>query len=1086
MSHAATAPGDDRPVLIEETSLTMDDGNQMHASDRAQENSTPVTLDLPVLGGADADDAERRPRVDIAALRESLAGNQGDEYWQSLEGLAGTPEFKDFLEHEFPQGADAPLDEPTRRHFLKVMGASIALAGLGACVKQPDETIIPYVKAPEEFIPGRPIFFATAHVRGGYATGVLVESHMGRPTKVEGNPDHPASGGGTDQFAQASVLGLYDPDRSQTVIERGEISSWSSFLVALTRELDRQRPKRGAGIRILTETVTSPTLADQIRRIRTAFPGAKWHQYDPTNRDGARMGARMALGRDADAIYHFDQADVVVSLDADFLSTMPGNVRYSRDFIARRSVAKGGEGMNRLYVLESTPTLTGAMADHRLPIRSSEIDGFARALAGEFGVSAGAATLGDAARAWVKPMADDLKARGARALVVAGESQPPFVHALAHRINEALGSVGTAVVYGPPAEAQPVDQTASLRELMSDIDAGTVDVLLMLGGNPVYSAPADLNFADRLSKVPFRAHQSLYDDETSRLSHWHIPAAHYLEMWSDARAFDGTVTLLQPLIAPLYGGKSAHEVLAPLTNESGRTGYEIVRAYWQTQGLPGDFDGNWRRALNDGIVANAPRMPRGAVLPPPGGRLPAQPGDSLAAAMPMPADTSSVSPIDTMARRTPAPLEAPAPAPVDPTAGDLEIVFRPDPSVWDGCYANNAWLQELPKPMTKLTWDNAAYISPATAERFDLATGDMVELAFRGRAVKAPVMIVPGQADGSVMLTLGYGRRRAGRVGTGIGVNAYALRTGDAQWFGHGLAMRKLGERYALATTQHHFTLDGRDLLRTGTVEELRTNPTLAPAGAHAAGGGHLSMFPEYKYEGYAWGMTIDINACTGCSACVMACVAENNIPVVGKEQVLRGREMHWLRVDTYFKGSIDNPTTAFQPIPCMQCETAPCEVVCPVNATVHSSEGLNDMVYNRCVGTRYCSNNCPYKVRRFNFLHFTENITETEALGKNPDVTVRSRGVMEKCTYCVQRINHARIDAKREDRRVRDGEIETACQAACPTGAIVFGDINDKTSRVAQLKAEPRNYPLLPELNTNPRTTYLGRVRNPNAALMV
>jgi molybdopterin-containing oxidoreductase family iron-sulfur binding subunit len=476
-------------------------------------------------------------------------------------------------------------------------------------------------------------------------------------------------------------------------------------------------------------------------------------------------------------------------------------------------------------------------------------------------------------------------------------------------------------------------------------------------------------------------------------------------------------------------------------------------------------------------------MPRGAVLPPPGGRLPVQPGDSLAS-MPPVADTSSVSPADTMPRRSTAPLTPPPTPPVDPTSGDLEIVFRPDPTVWDGSLANNAWLQELPKPITKLTWDNAAYISPSTAERFSLASGDMVELAFKGRSVKAPVMVVPGQADSTVTVFLGYGRKRAGKTGTDIGYNAYALRTSDTPWFGYGLELRKLGERYPLATTQHHFTIDGRDIIRTGTVDEFRANPTLAPEAAQEEGEATTSMFPEYKYDGYAWGMAIDINACIGCSACVMACVAENNIPIVGKEQVLIGREMHWLRVDTYYRGDIDNPGTVFQPIPCMQCETAPCEVVCPVNATVHSHEGLNDMVYNRCIGTRYCSNNCPYKVRRFNFFNFTEKTTESEALAKNPDVTVRSRGVMEKCTYCVQRINYARQDAKREDRRVRDGEIETACQAACPTGAIVFGDINDKSSRVAQLKAEPRNYPLLPELNTKPRTTYLGRVRNPNAGL--
>ncbi|MBC8145079.1 MAG: TAT-variant-translocated molybdopterin oxidoreductase [bacterium] len=1029
------------------------------------------------------------PRIDVGSLREALAGNQGPEYWQSLEQLAGTPEFQDYLDHEFPHGADEEMDAVTRRHFLKIMGASFALAGLGACVKQPDEKIIPYVKAPEEFIPGRPLYFATAHVRSGYATGVLVESHMGRPTKVEGNPDHPASLGGTDLFAQASVLGLYDPDRSKTVIDRGEISSWSSFLVALTRELDKQRPKKGAGMRILTETVTSPTLAEQLRRVREAYPAATWHQFDPLARDSAHLGSRIALGRSADAVYHFDKADVVVTLDADVLGSMTGSVRYSRDLIGRRNV-NDKSVLSRLYVIESTPSITGAMADHRIALRSSDVEAFTRALAASFGGESGGggnATLPDAASAMATSIAADLKAHGSRAVVVAGDTQPPVVHALAHQINSALGSVGGAVAYGPNAEAEPVDHNASLRSLVEAMNAGAVEMLIVLGGNPVYTAPADLNMAEAMNRVPFRVHNSLYDDETSRVSHWHVPATHFLEMWSDARSFDGTVTILQPLIAPLYVGKSPHEILAALVNESGKSVYEIVRLYWhsimRSVGYGGDFEAMWRSALNDGVVADGPSIPSRAVNSIPSSEGEVRFDDSLSFIQIEPPSTPSAAPgitPDTAASRNQPPLATPPPATND--AGDLEIVFRPDPTIWDGSYVNNGWLQELPNPLTKLTWDNAAYVSVATAERLALATGDVVALTYRGRTVNAPIMIAPGHVDDSVTVTLGYGRKRAGRIGSELGYNAYALRTSDAPWFGRGLALSKTGERYPLATTQHHFTVDGRDLVRSGTVEELRTNPSLAPSDYHALG--HTSMYPEYKYEGYAWGMAIDIDKCTGCTACVIACVAENNIPIVGKQQVLGGREMHWLRVDTYFKGDIDNPATVFQPIPCMQCEVAPCEVVCPVNATVHSHEGLNDMVYNRCIGTRYCSNNCPYKVRRFNFLHFTENVSETEALGKNPDVTVRSRGVMEKCTYCVQRINHARIDAKRDDRKINDGEIETACQGACPTGAIVFGDINDKASRVSVLKAEQRNYPLLPELNTKPRTTYLGRVRNPNPAL--
>jgi molybdopterin-containing oxidoreductase family iron-sulfur binding subunit len=574
------------------------------------------------------------------------------------------------------------------------------------------------------------------------------------------------------------------------------------------------------------------------------------------------------------------------------------------------------------------------------------------------------------------------------------------------------------------------------------MQAGAVETLLVLGGNPVYTTPADVPFAEALNRVAFRAHLSLYEDETSALCHWHVPEAHYLEGWSDGRAYDGTVSIQQPLIAPLYNGRTAHEILAALLGEP-RPSYDIVREHWRQQRPAGDFDAFWRQALHDGVMADS--------------ALPAK-VPSLKGALPG----------------------------AGPAAGpaEFELVFRADPAAWDGRFANNGWLQELPKPLTKLTWDNAALISPAAAERLGVKNEDVVELAYHSRRVKAPVWVLPGQADGAVTLHLGYGRSRAGRAGTGIGANAYALRTAAAPWGGGGLAVKKTGERYRLATTQGHHSMEGRNLVRMATLAEFAQRPDVVRGPSDHEVGHEPSLYPKHAYEGYAWGMAIDLNACTGCNACIVACQSENNSPVVGKDQVLLGREMHWMRVDRYYKGDLEDPGTVHQPVLCMQCENAPCEPVCPVGATVHSSEGLNDMVYNRCVGTRYCSNNCPYKVRHFNFLQYQDDRTASLKLVRNPNVTVRSRGVMEKCTYCVQRINEARIRAKLEDREIADGEVVTACQAVCPSQAIVFGNINDPKSRVSQLKAHPLNYGLLTELNTRPRTTYLARLRNPNPAL--
>ncbi len=985
--------------------------------------------------------------LDLGALRARLQAEQGQQYWRSLEEVAATREFAEFLYREFPHQAAEWHDPVSRRRFLQLMGASLALAGLSACSRQPEEHIMPYVRAPEEIVPGKPLFFATALPLGGIANGVLAESHMGRPTKIEGNPEHPASLGATDVFAQAAVLSLYDPDRSQVVSNAGRISTWSAFLTAISAALETQRLKKGAGLRVLTETVTSLTLAAQFEALRTTFPLAAWHQYEPVTRDTARAGARLALGEEVHTLYHFDKADVILALEADFLSPGPGSLRYARDFTAKRQVRAGHTAMNRLYVIESTPSLTGAMADHRLPLRPSMIAAFARAVARELGAIAAhdmPSEMPEPQAPWVRAVVRDLQQHRQTSVVLVGEQQPPVVHALAHAVNHALGNVGNTVVYTAPVEAQPVDHLESLDALVRDIEAGKVDMLVMLGGNPVYTAPANLHFSEWLSKVKLRVHLGLYEDETSALCHWHIPEAHALEAWSDARAYDGTVSIMQPLIAPLYGGKSAHELLAALLGQPERSGYAIVRDYWQSQHHGENFERFWRTALHDGLVPDTALPHR---------------------------ETKSPS-VPTLAG------EQPAAAPQG-----LELIFRPDPTVWDGRFANNGWLQELPKPLTKLTWDNAALLSPATAERLGLRNEEVVELRYQGRTVRAPVWLLPGQADEAVTIHLGYGRWRAGKVGTGTGFNAYALRTSEAPWFGSGLEIHPTGERYALATTQHHHSMEGRHLVRVGTLEHFLAQPHFVHDMAHMPAP-ELTLYPQHAYEGSAWGMAIDLHACIGCNACTIACQAENNIPIVGKTEVARGREMHWLRIDRYYKGTLDNPETYHQVVLCMHCENAPCEVVCPVAATVHSSEGLNDMVYNRCVGTRYCSNNCPYKVRRFNFLQYADDQTPSLKALRNPNVTVRTRGVMEKCTYCVQRINVARIEAEKENRHIRDGDVVTACQAACPTGAIVFGNINDPHSRVARLRGEPLHYSLLAELNTRPRTTYLAKLRNPNPAL--
>jgi molybdopterin-containing oxidoreductase family iron-sulfur binding subunit len=983
----------------------------------------------------------RRTTLDLERIRERLAGKSGKRYYRSLEEIAETDEFKRFVEDEFPNRSS--LLTMDRRQFLKVMGASLALAGLSGCRFLPAEKIVPYVKMPEDIVPGKSLFYATAMVHNGAAIGLLAESKMGRPTKLEGNDKHPASLGSSDIFAQASLLTLYDPDRGATVKNQGLIATWEEFLKAATDSVVRN-------VAILVQPVVSPTMESQLA-------GLQWFQWEPISRYSARKGAELAFSEALDVHYDFAKADRIVSLDSDFLTDLPGSVRYARDFAERRRGAD--ERMNRLYAFESGPSHTGIMADHRIPTRASDMEAVARGIAALLNVVPGSA---DALPAGLSSalLKDLVEARGA-SIVIAGEHLPPQVHALVFAINEALGNIGKTVLFTEPTECRSGNRrsdTHTLAALVDEMNAGRVDLLLILGGNPAYDAPANSGFPEALGKVKLKAHLSLYENETSALCDWYLPESHYLEAWSDARAYDGTASVVQPLIQPLHDSKSAHELLAQIAGKPA-TGLDIVKGFWETQHLPGDFEKSWEQSLNDGLI----------------------PGTKFATVEPKV--------VAGLAGRF-----GPEPGRLD----GIELVLRPDPTVWDGRYANNGWLQELAKPVSKTTWENTVQLSLATAGKLKLQNGDLVELRVEDRKVQGPAWIVPGQADDSLTVHLGYGRTAGGRVAEGRGFDAYPLRSANRGTIAdvvRGVAVVSLGSSVSVASTQTHHGMEGRDIVRVGSIDDYKKNPSLQPEQEEESGSTTTLYDPsQFKSGDEQWGMSIDLNTCIGCNACVVACQAENNIPVVGKEQVIRGREMQWIRVDHYFgprdgDGEGANPEQVVMPVPCMHCEDAPCEPVCPVGATVHSHEGLNQMVYNRCVGTRYCSNNCPYKVRRFNFLNFQyaqKNFNEDKdipllKLLNNPDVTVRGRGVMEKCTYCVQRINEARIEAKKQIRDVRDGEIVTACQQACPTKAIVFGNVADPNSAVARTKADKRNYSLLGSLQTKPRTTYLGKVKNPN-----
>ena len=950
--------------------------------------------------------------------------------WMTLDELARSPGFEARLADEFPQGAASWPEGLSRRRFLQLAGASIALAGLNGCMRLPDKPIIPYTDQPEKLIPGRPLHFATTVRINGHPRGVLVTQNEGRPTHIAGNPMHPLSLGATDAWTTASLLDLYDPERLQGVMYQGNASAWSSFVREIMARNGEWNKTGGTGLCLLTAPLDSPTELRLIAQFLAKFPQARWYSHDPIESPQSPAVTERL---------HLDEADVIFALESNFLYDRPDSLALTRAFSRRRS-GDDGRTWNRLYVAESCPTITGIKADHRFPVAPQDFDAVAAALlAGLQG-----AHPENPRWPWLGAMIDDLRRHPGRSLIAGGRTLSAAARQALATANGILGNSGKTISLIPPPMNGPA--AGSLSDLVARMHRGDIGALFIFGGNPAYDAPADYSFATLLEKIPFSVQHAHAVNETSAKCRWTVNAAHDLEAWGDAAAIDGTLSIAQPLIAPLYQGKSAFEVLSLLTDGLERDGYDIVRETWQQKSelAPTAFETQWHRWLRDGVV-----------------QLSAQPG------------TANPSPPST-------PAAALVPSETPPADGkNLILGFRPSDTMWDGRHANNGWLQELSDPLTKLTWDNAVLLSPATAQQLSVRDGAVVALQARGLKVEGPALIVPGHADQCLTLTLGYGRTVCGETGRNVGANAGPLRHRDAPWFIPLEKIERTGTTHPLARTQEHFRMEERDLLHVARVDESAPNLVASPPLPNAP-----SLYPDFNNDGHRWALTIDLNTCIGCNACILACQSENNIPVVGKDQVLMGREMQWIRVDRYYQGDAETPRIHFQPVTCMQCEKAPCEVVCPVAATQHDDEGLNAMIYNRCVGTRYCSNNCPYKVRRFNFLFYNADIPESQRLRLNPNVTVRSRGVMEKCTYCVQRIEEARIAARRENRPLRGENIVTSCQAACPAEAIVFGDLSDPNSAVSKNRLKPGHYVMLEDLDTRPRTTYLEKRINPNPVL--
>ena len=1024
---------------------------------------------LPVLGSSAPVDP---PAVDLPDEASFAPGREpgsehgyGRSYWRSVEEELHGDTALPHRDQEFPPGAfDAPKGF-ARRDFLQLMGASVALAGLTACTEKPVERILAYTKTPDGVVPGNALHYATALMQDGLALGVLATSWEGRPVKVEGNPTHPVSRGTTGPHAQAELATLYDPFRARVLKERGAGRSWRGFREAVHIRAAAWERDGGAGLRFLLGPTSSPLTGSLRQAITERFPKARFHAWSATPRDAIYEGTTLAFGKALEPHYVIEKADVLLSLDADFLEARPDTVDQNLGFANRRE-PQHPSGLNRLYVVEPRFSITGGMADHRLKLRSADIEGFALALAAELGKSLPAlsgfrspAPLDGEKARFAAAVAKDLAARRGAALVIPGERQTALTHAVAHAINAALGAIGTTVTFTEPAVLDTATGHAGWHGLVEDLRAGKVDTLVITAWNPVFTAPGDVDLPTLLRKVPNAIYLGLHDDETSRVVNWFLPASHPFESWADARSREGTLSIVQPLIQPLFGGISEAELLGAFVTDEAKP-YDRLKTLHASRAKT-DFDSEWEVWLAKGVV----------------------PGTTSPAVTPS-IQTERVRSAAAQAKAAPAGLE-------------LDLVR--DYKIIDGRYSLNSWLQELPDPITKVVWDNVAQIGPGMAKQLGVDNGDLLLLTVSGRSVEMPAWVQPGHADDAVSVSIGYGRKQ-NTLGVKdadepvvVGHDAYPLRSAANPWFATGLAVKKTGRKYTISTTQVHNVTEGRPIALMQTIEEFEKHPEapeLRPPGKSGTTEQPGSLLPsvqpevDYGKQQYKWAMAVDMSRCTGCSACVIACQAENNIPVVGKYQVGRGREMQWIRMDRYYSGPAESPEMVNQPMFCQHCETAPCEYVCPVNATVHSDEGLNDMVYNRCIGTRYCSNNCPYKVRHFNYLHWTQDKSQVEKMLMNPDVTVRARGVMEKCTYCVQRIERTRIAARIENRAIGDTELKTACQQVCPTNALTFGSLHDPKTQVSRRHADPRRFDVLHELNTRPRTVYLTKIKNPNPEL--
>jgi molybdopterin-containing oxidoreductase family iron-sulfur binding subunit len=969
----------------------------------------------------------RKPHFDLARIRD-VASAGSRRFWSSIEELLDEDEFRKWVSAEFP-AASSMFDDPGRRQFLKLIGASLLLAGLAGCGETKSDHALPYVNQPDDILPGVPRYYATGIFFEGYVHPVIATTYAGRPTKLDGNPDHPVTQGSSDAFMQSVVFDLYDPERSKVPLRDGAPSTWAVFAGALADLRARWHERNGDGLRILTGATTSPTLIRQIAELREQYPKMRWFRFEPSGTASQDEAMRLAFARVVTPHVRLDQCKVIVSLDHDLLGPGAHQVAHANAWAERRGEMVPGRGRSRLHVAESVPSLTGTVASSRLPCDPSRIAALAQAIGAEFKIADFARPeLHAQEHKWLDRALGELRDNAGRSLLAIGPHLDPQLQALAPIVNERLKNTDATVWYSDPIHVSN-DDAQPLAALAQELTAGAVDTLITIDCNPAYSSPGLLQFNDHVAKARTRVHAGLHLDETAQLCQWHLPLSHALESWSDGRAVDGSATIIQPVIAPLYASRSIHQLLDLLLGGNDPAASAAVQTTWRSN-FGTDFDERWTRALHDGFVTGSGAQPV------------------------------------TISAKTPTP-----PQQKDNAHDQAEIVFNPDPCVWDGRFANVAWLQELPKPLTKVTWDNVIAISPAIAAQYSFSNGDIAEVAVGGRSVRGPIWIVPGQAPRTVALSFGYGRRAGGDIALGIGYDAFSVRPAEAAWLARGSITRVGGDR-PIATTQAHHRIDGFDFVREVTVSNPRTPPPKD----------HPTMYPDWNntasvenIANHAWGMVIDLDLCIGCNACISACNVENNVLVVGKDQVARGREMLWLRVDRYYTGDPENPRSYFQPVPCMHCEKAPCEMGCPVHATVHSPEGLNQMVYNRCIGTRTCSSYCPYKVRRFNWYDY-RHFAEAEQAVKNPDVTVRSRGVMEKCTYCTQRIEAAHVTADKEGRPLRCDEVVTACQQACPTKAIAFGDLKDEESEVTKRRRSGRHYVLLEDLGTRPRTTYLAR----------